>query len=120
MKPPTISDVEEVKLEGAMNEVLSLLESSERYTKYHPIIEKILENSADATTLDVAAVLFSLAFEELDSRSYEQSDLDEDRTRYRKEGMTRLFLSVGTMDHIQPKNIVQSIASRPLSQESHR
>jgi ATP-dependent RNA helicase DeaD len=112
MKPPTISDVEEVKLEGAVNEVLSLLESSERFTKYHPIIEKILENSADATTLDVAAVLFSLAFEELDSRSYEQSDLDEDRTRYRKEGMTRLFLSIGTMDHIQPKNIVQSIASK--------
>ncbi|MDD3169559.1 MAG: helicase-related protein, partial [Eubacteriales bacterium] len=112
MKPPTISDVEEVKLEGAVNEVLALLESSESYTKYHPVIEKILEDSADATTLDVASVLFSLAFEELDGRNYEQSDLDEDRTRYRKEGMTRLFFSIGTMDHIQPKNIVQSIASK--------
>lgn len=112
MKPPTISDVEEVKLEGAVGEVLSLLEDNGRYTKYHPVIEKILEESSDATTLDVAAVLFSLAFAELDSRSYEHSDLDEDHTRYRKDGMVRLFFSVGSMDHIQPKNIVQSIASK--------
>lgn len=112
MKPPTISDVEEVKLEGAVSEVLSLLEDTSRYTKYHPIIEKILEESSDATTLDVAAVLFSLAFAELDSRSYEHSDLDEDHTRYRKDGMVRLFFSVGSMDNIQPKNIVQSIASK--------
>lgn len=112
MKPPTISDVEEVKLEGAVGEVLALLESPDRYTKYLPVIEKILAESADATTLDVAAVLFSLAFEELDSRSYEHSDLDEDHTRYRKEGMARLFFGIGSMDHIQPKNIVQSIAAR--------
>ena len=112
MKPPTISDVEEVKLEGAVGEVLALLESSDSYAKYHPVIEKILAESADATTLDVAAVLFSLAFEELDNRSYEHSDLDEDHTRYRKEGMVRLFFGIGSMDHIQPKNIVQSIAAR--------
>lgn len=112
MKPPTISDVEGVKLEGAVSDVLTLLEDSGRYTKYHPVIEKILEESSDATTLDVAAVLFSLAFAELDSRSYEHSDLDEDHTRYRKDGMVRLFFSVGSMDNIQPKNIVQSIASK--------
>ena len=62
--------------------------------------------------MDVAAVLFSLAFAELDSRSYEHSDLDEDHIRYRKDGMVRLFFSVGSMDNIQPKNIVQSIASK--------
>jgi ATP-dependent RNA helicase DeaD len=112
MKPPTISDVEGVRMEGAVSEVLSLLEDTSRYSKYHPVIEKILEDSSDATTLDVAAVLFSLAFAELDSRSYELSELDEDHTRYRKDGMVRLFFSVGSMDNIQPKNIVQSIASK--------
>jgi ATP-dependent RNA helicase DeaD len=112
MKPPSISDVEEIKLEGAVNEVLNLLESPDRFTKYHPAIEKILAESADATTMDVAAVLFSLAFEELDNRNYEHTDLDEDNTRYRKDGMVRLFFGVGSMDHIQPKNIVQSIASK--------
>lgn len=112
MKPPTISDVEEVKLEGAVNQVMGMLESADSYRKYHTAIEKILSGSADATTMDVAAILFSLAFEELDSRNYEYSDLDEDHNRYRKDGMVRLFFSVGSMDHIQPKNIVQSIASK--------
>ncbi|HWQ79537.1 MAG TPA: DEAD/DEAH box helicase, partial [Anaerovoracaceae bacterium] len=112
MRPPTISDVEEVKLEGAVNEVLALLESAGSYTKYYPVIEKILAESADATTLDVAAVLFTLAFNELDARSYEHSDLDEDHTRYRKDGMVRLFMNIGSMDHIQPKDIVQGIASK--------
>lgn len=112
MKPPTISDVEEVKLEGAVNEVLGMLETPGDFSKYHPVIEKILADSSDATTMDVAAVLFKLAFEELDSRSYEYSDLDEDHTRYRKEGMIRLFMNIGSMDHVQPKNIVQSIASK--------
>ena len=70
MQPPTISDVEGIKLEGAVNEVLELLEKSEKYSKYHPIIEKILEESSDEmTTLDVAAVLFSMAFSELDNRN---------------------------------------------------
>lgn len=112
MKPPTISDVEEVKLEGAVNQVMGMLESADSYRKYHTAIEKILSGSADATTMDVAAILFSLAFEELDSRNYEYSDLDEDHNRYRKDGMVRLFFNVGSMDHIQPKNIVQSIASK--------
>lgn len=112
MKPPTISDVEGVKLEGAVNEVLSLLESSGRYGKYHSVIEKILAESADATTLDVAAVLFSLAYEDLDSKNYEHTDLDDDQTRYRKDGMVRLFFNIGSMDHVQPKNIVASIASK--------
>ena len=78
MKPPTISDVEEVKLEGAVNEVLGLLEDPDRYKKYLPIIEKILAESADAAALDVAAALFSSSFADLDSRSYEHTDLDED------------------------------------------
>ena len=112
MKPPTISDVEEVKLEGAVNEVLARMESAGNYTKYHSVIEKILAESADTTTLDVAAVLFQLAFEELDNRSYEYSDLDEDHTRYQKSGMVRLFMNIGTMDRVQPKHIVQSIAAK--------
>lgn len=112
MNPPTISDVEEVKLDTAIKKVLKLLETSEGYTKYTPVIEKILTDSDDATSLDVAAVLFQLAFNELDNKNYEYSDLDEDQSRYKKEGMVRLFMSVGSMDHIQPKNIVQSIASK--------
>ncbi|MDD4121876.1 MAG: DEAD/DEAH box helicase, partial [Eubacteriales bacterium] len=112
MNPPTISDVEEVKLDAAIQEVLKLLETSKGYTKYLSVIEKILTESDDTTTLDVAAALFQLAFDDLDNKNYEYSDLDEDYTRYKKEGMVRLFMSIGSMDNIQPKNIVQSIASK--------
>ena len=110
MQPPTISDVEEVKLEAATNQVLELLEDG-GYSKYNKVIERILSQSDNATSLDIAAVLFKLAFDELD-RSYEASDLDDYNTQYRKAGMVRLFMSVGSMDNIQPKNIVQGIASR--------
>jgi len=80
-------------------------------SKYNKVIEKILTESDDATSLDVASVLFKLAFDELD-RNYENSDFDDDTTTYRKEGMVRLFMNVGTLDNIQPKNIVQGIASK--------
>lgn len=110
MQPPSISDVEEVKLESAVNQVLKLLEEG-GHQKYHKTIEKILSESDDATSLDVAAVLFKMAFDELD-RNYELTDLDDDSTQYQKEGMVRLFMNVGTMDKIQPKNIVQGIASK--------
>ncbi len=112
MNPPTISDVEEVKLDAAIQEVLNLLETSKGYTKYLSVVEKILTESDDTTTLDVAAALFQLAFNELDNKNYEYSDLDEDYTRYKKDGMVRLFMSIGSMDNVQPKNIVQSIASK--------
>lgn len=110
MQPPSISDVEVVKLDAAVNQVLNLLEEG-GYSKYNKVIEKILTESDDATSLDVASVLFKLAFDELD-RNYENSDFDDDTTTYRKEGMVRLFLNVGTLDNIQPKNIVQGIASK--------
>jgi ATP-dependent RNA helicase DeaD len=110
MKPPSISDVEDVKLEAASNQVLSLLEGG-GFSKYNKVIEKILEESEDATSLDIASALFKLAFDELD-RNYEASDLDEENKQHRKEGMVRLFMNVGSMDHIQPKNIVQGIASK--------
>lgn len=110
MQPPSISDIEEVKLDAATNQVLALLESG-GYSKYSKAIEKILSASNDATSLDVASVLFKLAFGELD-RNYETSDFDDESTVYRKEGMVRLFMNVGTLDNIQPKNIVQGIASK--------
>ena len=110
MKPPTISDVEEIKLEAAVSQVTELLEEG-GYDKYSKIIERILERAEDATSLDIASVLFKLAFDELD-RSYEDSELDMESYGGGKENMVRLFLNAGTMDRIQPGNIVQGIASK--------
>lgn len=74
MQPPQIADVEEVKLEAAIKSVVTLLEAG-GYSKYDKIIERILMQTEEATTLDVASVLFKSSFGELD-RSYEVSDLD--------------------------------------------
>jgi len=110
IQPPSISDVEEQKLEAAVSEVLELLEEN-KHQKYTKVIERILAEADNATSIDIAAVLFKLAFDELD-RSYEHSDLDDYSTQYRKADMARLFLSVGSMDGIQPGNIVSTIASK--------
>jgi len=40
------------------------------------LIEKVLIEAPEATTLDVASVLFKMAFGELD-RSYEKTDFDD-------------------------------------------
>ncbi|MEG1585137.1 MAG: DbpA RNA binding domain-containing protein, partial [Anaerovorax sp.] len=112
MKPPSISDVEEVKKDAAATAVLALLEEG-GYDKYHSMIERILEAADDEiTSMDVASVLFKLAFDDIDNMSYGESELDRDEVIYRKEGMARLFFNVGSMDRIEPKNIVQGIASK--------
>ena len=59
MQPPSISDVEEVKLDAAVNQVLNQLNEG-GHSKYNLTIEKILSESDDATTLDIASVLFKI------------------------------------------------------------
>lgn len=110
MKPPSISDVEDIKLEAAANQVIGLIKEGD-YSKYNSVIEKILNEYDEITSIDIASALFKLAFSELD-RQYEVSDLDDEKTQYKREGMVRLFMNAGSMDNIQPKNIVQGIASK--------
>jgi len=112
MKPPSISDVEEVKQDSTVKQILTALELG-GYSKYNTIVEKILEESDDATTMDIASVLYKIAFGGVEGRDYADSGLDaDDEMEYTTGGMARLFMNVGTLDNIQPKNIVQGIASK--------
>ncbi len=123
MKPPTITDVEEVRLSAAASKVVDALRDESTWARYRSTIEAILEQSEQMeesetrdelegrTTIDVAAALFHMAFEELDARNYQYSDLDDERLRYSQDRMTRLFINIGANDRIQPKNLVQGIAS---------
>jgi ATP-dependent RNA helicase DeaD len=115
--PPTVSDITDRKMEAAADKIKALLIEGS-YSKYNTYIEKIMEESNDKefddqekyiTSLDIASALFKLAFDEIDSRSYE-SDLDHEVASAGRI-MTRLFLNVGTLDNIQPSNIVSGIAS---------
>lgn len=110
MEPPSISDIEEARVEASIKKVVDLLNAG-NYSQYDKVIEKILMETEDTSSLDVACALFKLAFGELE-RNYEISDLDDPSTQYKKEGMVRLFMNVGAMDNIKPKNIMQGIASK--------
>ena len=110
MKAPTVNDVQEVRMEQAADKVMRQLEKG-GYSKYNNVIERILEECDEATTLDVAAALFQMAFDELESRNYEAGDLDDERGAYSKANMVRFFVSAGSMDGLQPRNLVQGIAS---------
>lgn len=110
MQPPSISDIEEARVEASINKVVDFLNAG-NYSQYDKVIEKILMETEDTSSLDVACALFKLAFGELE-RNYEISDLDDPSTQYKKEGMVRLFMNVGAMDNIKPKNIMQGIASK--------
>ncbi|QAT42463.1 DEAD/DEAH box helicase [Aminipila luticellarii] len=78
-KPPTVSSIEAVRMQSATEEVMAALAAG-GFSKYTEAIERILEESDDITTLDIAAALFKMKFSELDSRSYEESELDNDFT----------------------------------------
>lgn len=111
LKPPSISDLEEVKKDAAQQTILDIL-NTESYLPYRSVVESILEKSEEATSMDVAAALFKIAFGDVYSKSYTESELDRDTNFFNKNKMARLFLNVGSMDRIEPKNIVQGIASR--------
>ena len=49
----------------------------------------------EVTTLDVAAALFKMKFSELDSKNYEESELDEDITFKKKNNFERMFKESG-------------------------
>ncbi|MBN7771941.1 DEAD/DEAH box helicase [Clostridium aminobutyricum] len=82
--PPTISSIETIKLHSAIQEVMAMLDKG-GYSKYTTAIEQILEDSDDITTLDIAAALFKMKFNELDERNYEESELDNDFTVNRRD-----------------------------------
>jgi len=116
IKPPTPMDVEERKIGLLLDKVKEIL-SEGSYLKYVSYIEKVLEdtNSKDmdstyVTSLEVAAALLKTMFDQDNDQIVKvQEDIEEDTGA--KDGMVRLFINVGSNNKIQPKHIVESIAS---------
>jgi ATP-dependent RNA helicase DeaD len=116
IKPPTISDVEETKMSNILDTLKENLGGGE-LSKYSTYIEKVLEevNSQSGegsfvTTLDMAAALLKM-YSGLNGNKIEPvPEIDEER--HESDGETvRLFINIGSNDKIQPKHIVESIAS---------
>jgi ATP-dependent RNA helicase DeaD len=124
IKPPTMMDVEESRVEKLMASVGKIISDGglERYAGY---IEQSIEemNSANdeeniITPMDFAAALLKMTAEpnvtDTDAPAAakrQEYDEAEGEDTGAEEGYVRLFINVGSRDRIQPGNIVQSIAS---------
>lgn len=110
-KPPTIDEVLRVRTEAAAEKVRNLVREGGGET-FRPLIERLVqEPDAAGSAEDLAAVLFGMAFPELQNSGYEHADFDEEVFAYESLDMTRLFLNVGRLDRWNEARIVKTVAS---------
>ena len=121
MKPPTIVDVEENKMNKVMVTVKNTIADG-KLAKYSGYIERTIDEMNSDTDednyvspLDFAAALLKMLSEPNNTDTVKASEAPEaeaeDEDSGAEEGYVRLFINVGSKDKIQPGNIVQSIAS---------
>ena len=115
-KPPTMVDVEESKIKNVLENLKSTI-TEDKLSKYVNYIEKILEDinisgetDNDITTLDIAAAFLKMTICQDTSRDFEDLNYNFEDTGT-KSGMVRLFINAGSKDKIQPRNILEGIAS---------
>ncbi|MCK8826952.1 DEAD/DEAH box helicase [Natroniella acetigena] len=105
-KVPSASDVEEIKMNLMLEDVIDTLDQ-ENLTRYVKAIEKI--NEEDYTSLDIAAALLKLMSE--DDLAQEDKSLEKQFGNTGAEpGMVRLFVNIGKKQNIRPGDIVGAIA----------
>lgn len=119
MKPPTIADVEENKM-GSVLDALKKTLTEGQLSKYVGYIEKAVDDinsqngeSSFITTLDAAAALLKMYSDQNSSQSVHVPDIDdyqEDESGTDGQ-MVRLFINIGSNHKVQPRHIVESIAS---------
>ncbi len=116
MKPPTLMDVEENKMSVLLEKLKDILAEGQ-LTKYVNPIEKFIgeigSTASDenyVTTLDVAAALLKMLSEQTGNQAVSVPELD-DEDAGAEGGMVRLFINIGSNHKIQPRHIVEGIAS---------
>ena len=119
LKPPTIMDVEENKMNKVMFTIKKNIADG-KLTKYFGYLERTIEemNSVSdedsyVSPLDIAAAMLKMMSEPFCNETAKISATaeDEEEDAGAEEGFVRLFINVGSKDKIMPGNIVQSIAS---------
>lgn len=116
---PTIDDIFEAKYKNMIERVNEAL-AGEDYKKFVPMVQELDE---EYNMVDVAAALMSIIYNKEISFDYVEDSIavDEDkesfgrgrrdrgnrnRGKYNDEGKVRLFLSIGKMDKVNPKQIL--------------
>ena len=116
---PTIDDIFEAKYKNMIERVNEAL-AGEDYKKFVPMVQELDE---EYNMVDVAAALMSIIYNKEISFDYVEDSIavNEDkesfgrgrrdrgsrnRGKYNDEGKVRLFLSIGKMDKVNPKQIL--------------
>ena len=132
IKPPTIMDVEERKASALLEKLKDTLKEN-NYKKYVPYVERFLQELDDGgendgsyiASLDVAAALLKLLSVQKGNQANHVPDIDDRDINYKSFSdddfddnnlgdngeMVRFFINVGRKNGIQPRHIVESIAS---------
>ena len=123
MKPPTLMDVEENKMNKFMGSVKKCIEDG-NLVKYSDYIVRTIEEmntlngeNSFISPIDIAAAMLKMASEPSggDAARDVIDDFgfyaDEEEDTGAESGYVRLFINVGKKDKVQPGNIIQSIAS---------
>ena len=117
IKPPSLLDVEENKMGGILKKIRDLIAEG-HYSNYTGYIERMLEDENNAnseenyiTTLDVAAALLKMVAGNNNAPQQDRKEDAFDEDNGGEEGMVRFFINVGSISQVQPKHIVECIAS---------
>ncbi|SDZ22504.1 ATP-dependent RNA helicase DeaD [Proteiniborus ethanoligenes] len=117
MKPPSLSDIEESKVNNVLKDLKNVI-AKNNLGKYVGYIDKILEDvhlenqENYITTIDIAAALLKTLVTQNSKNDFSQADTYNYEDTGAEKGMVRLFVNMGRKDRIQPKHIVEAIASR--------
>lgn len=116
-KPPSMMDVEETRVNNVLEKLKETI-SEGRFNKYVGYIEKMLEDSGSEsgqdnyiTSLDVAAALLKMAAGLEDEPVQREARKPGADFTVTEGGMVRLFINAGRVDRIEPRHVVESIAS---------
>jgi ATP-dependent RNA helicase DeaD len=104
---PSFADVSEVKTTLFLNQIKEIVEKG-NLEKYVGRVQRLLDQSEEITSLDIAAALLKMTMKE--DKSAQQS-LDASKAAgTARPGYTRLFVSMGKKDRIHPRDIVDLIS----------
>jgi ATP-dependent RNA helicase DeaD len=103
---PSFADVSEVKTTLFLNQIKEVVEKG-NLDKYIGRVQRLLDQSEDITSLDIAAALLKMTMKE-DKRNEQSLDASREKGASRP-GYTRLFISMGKKDRLHPRDVVDLI-----------
>lgn len=117
-KAPTPMDVEENKVNKVLDNLKEAITDGHllKYTRY---IEKMLEdpsittdNDNYVTSIDIAAAFLKMAMNQNTLKANVEDTNDDFDNTGAEFGMVRLFINTGSLNKVQPRHIVEGIASK--------